>query len=143
MARAVYEQCPRPLLAQIAEIHGFSHRQFAAIFGISKSYAEELLNHKKYPDMELGIRIARYFEVTVEEMFGWRIDDDGMRRPLLIEVSGRDGLHMRLKPHLKAHSTLEMVRAVVILLNQKRDVFFLPKRKSKGAEDAVREEKPD
>lgn len=87
--RAVYDLCPLPLLSQLASLHRISVRDFAAIFGISKSHAEELLNHKKLPSLELAIRIARYWEVTVDDLFGWRVDDDGARRPLVIEVDGK------------------------------------------------------
>ena len=83
--RAVYEaQGQPPLLSQIAKVHGVTIREFASIFGISNSFAADVLNHKAFPSLELAVRISRYWEVTVEELFGWRIDDDGKRRPLLI-----------------------------------------------------------
>jgi transcriptional regulator with XRE-family HTH domain len=87
--RAVYDM-PRPLLAQLAEIHDISVRDFAKIFGISKSYAEEILNHKKLPSLELGIRIARYYELSTDELFSWRVDDDGARRPLVVRFPGSE-----------------------------------------------------
>ena len=59
-------------------------RDFAAIFKISKTHAAEIIAHRKLPDLELAVRISRYWEVEVEELFGWRIDDDGARRPLLV-----------------------------------------------------------
>lgn len=85
-ARAVYQaQGQPPLLAQIAAVHNLSYRDLASIFGVSKSLIEMIFRQERFPSLELGVRIARYFEVTVEELFGWRIDDDGKRRPLLIE----------------------------------------------------------
>ena len=85
-ARAVYEASGQPpFLQQLCQVHNVSLREFASIFGISKSHAGDVVAHKVYPSLELAVRIARYFECTVEELFGWRIDDDGARRPLLIE----------------------------------------------------------
>ena len=73
-----------PLLQRVCAAHQISIRDFAAIFGISKTHAAEIIAHRKFPDLELAVRISRYWEVTVEELFGWRIDDDGARRPLLV-----------------------------------------------------------
>lgn len=85
-ARACYEASGQaPLLQQLCQVHNLSLREFASIFGISKSHAGDVVAHKVYPSLELAVRIARYWECTVEELFGWRIDDDGARRPLLIE----------------------------------------------------------
>ena len=86
--RAVYENMPKPLLAQLAEVHQLTVRDIGEIFGISKSYAADILQHRRFPPLELAFRLARYFEVTVEELFGWRLSDDGMRRPLLVDVGG-------------------------------------------------------
>jgi transcriptional regulator with XRE-family HTH domain len=86
--RVRYSTLRKPLLAQMAEAHRLTVREFAAIFGISKSYAQEILNHEKFPSLEMAIRVARYWECTVEELFGWRVDDDGMRRPMMIELPG-------------------------------------------------------
>lgn len=84
-AKAVYEaQGQPPLLQQIAQVHGVSVREFAGIFGIPKSSAAEILSHKKFPSLELALRIARYWECSVEDLFGWRVDDTGERRPLLV-----------------------------------------------------------
>jgi len=84
-ARAFYEaQGQPPLLSQICAMHNISVRDFAAIFEISKSQAQMIIAHKTFPSLELAVRIARYWECTVEEIFGWRIDDDGKRRPLLV-----------------------------------------------------------
>ena len=78
-----------PLLSRIAAAHQITLRDFSSIFGISKSLAGEVLNHTTFPKLELAVRISRYFEVTVEELFGWRIDDDGKRRPLLVIDQGQ------------------------------------------------------
>lgn len=78
-----------PLLARMASAHQITLRDFASIFGISKSLAGQVLNHETFPKLELAVRIARYFEVTVEELFGWRINDDGKRRPLLVIDQGQ------------------------------------------------------
>jgi DNA-binding XRE family transcriptional regulator len=84
-ARAVYgAQGQPPLLQQICAVHGISIRDFASIFGISKTFAAEIIGHQKFPSLELAVRICRYWEVTVEDLFGWRIDDGGERRPLLV-----------------------------------------------------------
>lgn len=81
-AREFYQDSP--LLSRICWAHQLTVREFAAIFGISKSHAFEIIRHEKLPSLELAIRIARYWEVSVEELFGWRIDDDGARRPLVV-----------------------------------------------------------
>jgi transcriptional regulator with XRE-family HTH domain len=84
-ARAVYEaQGQPPLLQQICDVHGLSIREFASIFGISKTYGDNILKHRTFPTLELGIAIARYWECSVEDLFGWRVDDGGQRRPLLV-----------------------------------------------------------
>jgi transcriptional regulator with XRE-family HTH domain len=82
-AREKYGEDP-PLLQRVCLVHGISVRDFAAIFKISKTHAAEIIAHRKLPDLELAVRISRYWEVEVEELFGWRIDDDGARRPLLV-----------------------------------------------------------
>ena len=84
-ARIIYEGSGQsPLLQRIAEAHNISIRDFASIFGIGKSHAADVLNHRVYPSLELALKISRYWEVSVEELFGWRVDDDGARRPLLV-----------------------------------------------------------
>lgn len=88
--RAVWETLDRPLLSQFAEIYGLSIRDFAGIFSISKGHAEDILKHRKFPTLELAFRISRYFEVTVEDLFGWRIDDTGDRCPnVRLDYSGQ------------------------------------------------------
>lgn len=87
--RAVYESLAKPLLYQMAMLHRLSIREFAAIFQISKGHAEAVLKHQVAPNLELAFRIARYFEVRVDDLFGWMFDDVGVRRPLLVEVDGK------------------------------------------------------
>ena len=110
--RAVYGELRKTLLQQLADLHQLSIREFAAIFGISKSHAQDILSHEKMPSLELAIRISRYWEVSTDELFGWRVDDDGERRPLLIPVSGTDQV-VRLKSSVRDHGPMEMVLAVV------------------------------
>ena len=84
-ARAWYEKRGTlPLLSHIAAAHSLTVREFGTIFGIKKSYACEILNERCFPPLELALKIACYFEVTVEELFGWRLEDTGERRPLLV-----------------------------------------------------------
>jgi transcriptional regulator with XRE-family HTH domain len=88
--RAVYESLAKPLLQQLTELHGLTIRDVAAVFSISKGHAEGILKHRVFPSLELSVRIARYFEVSVDDLFAWRVDDSGERRPLLIELPGID-----------------------------------------------------
>lgn len=99
-----YKTYPMPLLAYLVKIHGISVRDFAGIMEISKNHAEAVLKHRVFPSLELAIRIARYFELTVEDIFGWRLDDFGERRPLLVEIPGKGWARLKhdspLKPSL-------------------------------------------
>ena len=105
--RALYSSYERPLLSQLAMLHRVTVRDFASIFGISKSHADDILNHRKLPSLELAFRIARYWErVTVDDLFGWRVDDDGTRAPLMMEI---DGQTMRLTDSNTLYSSLEML----------------------------------
>jgi DNA-binding XRE family transcriptional regulator len=88
--RAVYDTLAKPLLQQLSELHGLTIRDVAAIFKISKGHAEAVLKHRVFPSLELAVRIARYFETNVDELFAWRVDDAGDRRPLLVELPGMD-----------------------------------------------------
>lgn len=99
-----------PLLAQLAQLHGLTVRDFARIFDMSKSYANDILNMYVCPPLERSLMIARYFEVTVEELWGWNIDDTGERRPLVIELPGNRVV--RLKAQVKDHGSMELVRQV-------------------------------
>ena len=88
--REKYSLLPKPLLGYLAEIHGLSVRKFASIFGISKTQASDILSHKILPSLDLAVRISRYFDTTVEDLFGWRVDDNGDRRPLVISLDGKN-----------------------------------------------------
>jgi DNA-binding XRE family transcriptional regulator len=87
--RAIYETLATPLLYQLARMHGLSIREFAEIFEISKNHAEAVLKHRTTPSLELAFQIGRYFDVKVDELFGWMFDDTGNRRPLVVEVNGK------------------------------------------------------
>jgi transcriptional regulator with XRE-family HTH domain len=104
--RAVYEGQP-PLLSRIAEAHGISVRDFSSIFGVGKSHAADILNHRVYPSLELALKISRYWEVTVEELFGWRVDDDGARRPLLV-IDPATGKALKLTKHRGRTGAIEL-----------------------------------
>lgn len=86
--RAIYETLAKPLLSQLASLHRLTIRDFAAVFGISRNHAEAILKHRVVPSLELAFRIARYYEVHVDELFGWMFDDTGERRPLIVESKG-------------------------------------------------------
>lgn len=94
-----------PLLAYLVKIHGISVRDFSRIMEISKNHAEAVMKHRVFPSLELAIKIARYFELNVEDLFGWRLDDTGERRPLLVEIPGRGWARLKhdspLKPSLR------------------------------------------
>lgn len=108
--RAIYYSLPRPLLSQLAQLHGVTVREFAALINVSKSNAQEILAHRKDPTLYLAFKIARYYEVTVDELFGWKYGDDGDRRPLVIELG--DKRVLRLKAANPKHGALAMVAAV-------------------------------
>ena len=119
-AKAVYENdLDMPLLQQICRLHNLSTQEFAEIFGISRAQAYKLLSHEDFPSLELGIQISRYFEVEVEWLFGWRVDDDGARRPLLIENPGTKIL-MRLKARNPEASVPALVEAKMAYLKQRK-----------------------
>lgn len=98
-----------PLLQQICQMYRITIREFAAIFGISKAHAENIIKHRKLPALDLAISICRYFECNVEELFGWRIDDDGKRRPLLV-VDPKTGQAYRLSERNPNQETMAMIR---------------------------------
>jgi transcriptional regulator with XRE-family HTH domain len=125
--RAVYFSLPRPLLSQIAQAHGISVRDFAAIFEISKSHAEEIMSHDKMPSLALALKITRYFECTVEEMFGWLLDDTGDRRPLLVEMAGNR--LVRLNARNPKHTVFEIAGATAEAMKKRQEVKF---RSSEG-----------
>lgn len=108
--RAVYEQpgIP-PLLQQICQMYRITIREFAEMFGISKAHAENIIKHRKFPALDLAIEICRYFECTVEDLFGWRVDDDGKRRPLLV-IDPKTKEVSRLSERERGHETMNMIR---------------------------------
>ena len=107
--RALYEVEGSPkLLQQITTCYRITIREFASIFGISKAHAEDIIKHRKFPALDLAVRISRYFECTVEDLFAWRVDDDGKRRPLLI-VDPKTGVAVRLKPRERKDDTMAMI----------------------------------
>jgi DNA-binding XRE family transcriptional regulator len=109
--RAVYDTLAKPLLQQLSELHGLTIRDVAAIFKISKGHAEAVLKHRVFPSLELAVRIARYFETNVDELFAWRVDDAGDRRPLLVELPGMDA-PVRITKY-DERDPLALVRSVV------------------------------
>ena len=88
-----------------------TYRDIAEIFNISRSHAENILLHRREPTLELAFRIARYFEMKVDDLFGWRFDDDGKRRPLLVELHGT-GVYARLKARDTQVGALDLVRKI-------------------------------
>ena len=108
--RALYETPGSPpLLQQICALYTITIREFASIFEISKAHAEAIMKHRKFPALELAIQICRYFECTVEELFGWRVDDDGKRRPLLV-VDPKTGKAYRLSERDRKDETMSLIR---------------------------------
>lgn len=97
-----------PFLQQVCQMYRITIREFASIFGISKAHAEQIIKQRKFPALDLALRIARYFDCTVEELFGWRIDDDGKRRPLIIE-NPRTGQTYRLSDNKKQDATITLM----------------------------------
>ena len=119
-AKAIYENdLEMPLLQQICRLHNVSAQEFAEIFGISRAQSYKILNHEDFPSLELGIQISRYFEVEVEWLFGWRVDDNGARRPLLIEHPGTK-LLMRLRAANPEASVPALVEAKMAYLKQRK-----------------------
>jgi transcriptional regulator with XRE-family HTH domain len=112
--REEYGKFPKPLLQLIAEAHGLSIRDFAEVFLISVSYAEDVLKHKVFPCLELAVRIARYWGCTVDDLFAWRIDDTGDRRPLVTKMPGKR--NRMLSVHLKEDGVLPVARELAEIL---------------------------
>lgn len=106
------------MLSQLAEVHKISVRDFAGIFGISKSHAEEILNHRKFPSLELAVRISRYWGCTVDDLFGWRVDDDGARRPLIVDVG--DGQRIRVNSTHRYDDITVLIKDVAETFRDKR-----------------------
>lgn len=126
--RAIYDVLAKPLLYQLAELHGLSIRDFASIFAISKGHAESILKHKVLPSLELAFRISRYFECAVDDLFGWRVEDTGERRPLLICLPGRPKL-LRLNKYAD-RSALPLIGQVEAALKEQGGIEKLAVRLS-------------
>lgn len=123
-ARAVYaNDLGTPLLQQLCLLHNLSIREFAEIFDISKSHAEDVIKERIFPPLAAAIAISRYFEVDVEFLFGWRVDDNGARRPLLIEVPGSKTL-VRLKVGDPASSSKALVEARAEWIRKQKEEGF-------------------
>ena len=97
-------------MKQICQVHGLTIREFARIFEMSKSHAEDIWSHKRFPSLVEAVKIARYFEVAVEELFGWRIDDEGERRPLLVQ-DPKTGKVVRLNRESPVKESMLLVAA--------------------------------
>jgi hypothetical protein len=74
------------------------------------------------PSLELAVRIGRYFEVNTDDLFAWRVADDGARRPLLIELPGTRKL-LRLSVKKEAHGSLELVKAISESLKEGKNLL--------------------
>jgi DNA-binding XRE family transcriptional regulator len=134
--RAIYSSLRMTLLAQLLNVHCVTVRDFAAIFGVSKSHAADIVAHRKLPDLELAFRLARYFECTVDELFGWRIEDTGERRPLVVVWGfGKDKQLVRLKPELKGDSALGIVASIAENMRRYQE----EKARARNAENVVRD----
>ena len=107
--REIYGHLKKPMLAQICEIHRLTIRDLASIFGISKNTANAVIVQKQFPSLVLAFRLARYFECSVEDLWGWMLDDDGIRRPLVVEAGGQ---LIRLKSQDRSHDVLALVKQV-------------------------------
>jgi transcriptional regulator with XRE-family HTH domain len=108
--REHYAKQGKPLLTRMCEAHKLTIRDFAAVFGISKAHAEKIMKQQALPSLELAFRIARYWETKVDELFGWRIDDTGERRPLIVELPGEGTARLSYhKPHRDALELTEEI----------------------------------
>ena len=120
--REVYQHLALPMLAQLCEIHNLSVRDIAGIFNISKSLAAEVIHYRKMPSLELAVRLARYFECSTDDLWAWMFDDDGNRRPLMIEMPPRWHKKLvRLKAGVRGHGALELVAALAEVLRQDKE----------------------
>jgi DNA-binding XRE family transcriptional regulator len=84
--REEYGKFRLPLIYQICTLHNIRVRDFAEVFGISKDTAHRIMTHRSLPPLDLAVRIARYFDLDVDSLFAWRVDDDGTRSSLVIEL---------------------------------------------------------
>lgn len=60
---------PSPL-RQARDLHGLSLREVAAEIGIAFSYLRSVERGESEPGVSVAIRLARFYETTVEELFG-------------------------------------------------------------------------
>ena len=118
--REINKTLKLPLLAQIAKIYNLSVRDIAEIVGISKSHAADVLNHQAMPSLDVALKVARYLEVTVEDLWGWQVDDDGARRPLVVEIQKTKVL-MRLQTKDQCYGTMELVRLLAESFKEGKD----------------------
>lgn len=107
--REVYGHLQKPLIAQLCFLFGLTVRDVAEIFGISKSHAFEVINHQKFPPLDVALKMSRYFECSVEDLWSWMIDDDGSRRPLVVEYKKR---LIRLSTKDPHHQTMQIIEDV-------------------------------
>lgn len=138
--RAVYGTLTKPLLQQLAELHGLTIRDVAGIFQISKGHAEAILKHRVFPSLELAVRFARYFETSVDELFAWRVDDSGDRRPLLIELPGY-ATPIRLT-HRHEKDSISLVRQVADAIRAEGGMEKLGLKLQRRSKDGVSGDRP-
>lgn len=56
-------------LRSIREEQGLSQGELAAIMGVSRQTINAIETHKYNPSLELALRIAHYFKLSVEKLF--------------------------------------------------------------------------
>jgi transcriptional regulator with XRE-family HTH domain len=110
--RALYGRLKGTLLQQLVQIHGLTIRDFASIFKISKGHAEGILKDRTFPALPLALAISRYFEVSVEELFGWRVDDTGNRRPLVVDLGTGKAVRVKME-NCRTGGALSLVQLVL------------------------------
>ena len=108
--RAVYSHRRRPRLSQLAQLHGLTVRDFARIFDVSKSYADDILRMRVRPPLERGVDDRKVLRSHGRRVTGRTIHDSGERRPLVIELPGNKVV--RLKAQVKDHGSMELIRQV-------------------------------
>ena len=120
--REGYAELGQPLLLAICKLRGIRIREFAAIFGISRSQAEKIVKERILPNMELGFRIARYFETPVDDLFGWRVDDTGERQPLTIELRSRKKIRLGKSYHYQGFPDMRIIPMVIRVHEESKTV---------------------
>lgn len=61
-----------PMVARVTRYRGLSTRELAGHVGVSPSSIAEILRGK-LPKLDVAIRIARHFEVYVEDLWGEQV----------------------------------------------------------------------